>query len=235
MLSRSLMIFIATALTMFGGFTPRVHADGGEEMSTGHFVERYGGTVQEFDTDDSVVLSKSSVDEVKVFFETKHQNCDRVEAVFSQGLSAYHLIHVQIIQGVEQSLELVKLEERTSEENMHPALGELKGQVMMGKHSEAEFQALTEKYKHLKSAYFRQVADGQGGTISEGAQIYRTTYNQVHGNTKAEMREQAPASSQKAQSAELRQQMQAMKAKGDIAGMMQMAKGFKVLRRLMWN
>lgn len=46
---------------------------------------------------------------------------------------------------------------------MHPALGELKGHFLMGKHTDSEYQALEEKYKNLHLAYLGQFSGDKGG------------------------------------------------------------------------
>ena len=198
-------------------------ADGGKDFF-GHTVERYGNVAQAADTDETQFLTRDSVEVVREFFEQTKQNGDRVDPVEIKGKSAYSLVYAG--PEVQRPVLLVSFEEKNQDSNIHPALGELKAQAMMGRHSQDEYQALENRHKRLHLAYFREVDDGQGGMVSEGEKIYRATYDEVHGPTKAAMKAQSPSPSQKAEAAALRQQMQDMKAKGDLAGMMAMAQKF---------
>lgn len=217
-----MLVLYITGFVMCGGALQWARADGGKEFF-GHTVPRYGNVLQPVDTDETVFLTKDSVEEVRQFFESTRQNGDRVDPVEPTGSTAYQLVYAG--PEVQRPVLLVGFEEKKPDTNIHPALGELKAQVMMGKHSEQEYQLLENQYKRLHLSYFKDVDDGQGGVVSEGEKIYKETYAQVHGATKAAMK-QPPTQSQKSEAAALKQQMQEMKAKGDIAGMMQMAQKF---------
>lgn len=187
-------------------------------------LPKYGNAVQAVETDDTLFLTKDGVDMVREFFETNKQEGDRVEAAPAEGKQGFRMSFFKKISGREKSAPLVKVEEKTPDTNLHPALGELKAQAMMGKHSEAEYQALENKYKTLHLAYFRQVSDDQGGTVSEGEKIYRKAYHQAHGKDRSTAQtggeDQAAG---KAGAQDMKKKMQEMKAKGDIAGIMALA------------
>lgn len=223
MVRKVILILCITAIFVVLGHEKICFADGGSDFF-GHTVRRYDDVIQAVDTDETRFLTKDSVEDVRQFFEQTRQKGDRVDPVEHKGMSAYNLLYAG--PEVQRPMPLVSFEERDLDANIHPALGELKAQAMMGRHSVQEYEALENKYRRLHLAFFREVDDGQGGTVSEGEKIYRATYAQVHGPTKAALKSQAPDQSQKAEAAALKQQMQEMKAKGDIAGMMQMAGKF---------
>jgi hypothetical protein len=223
MVRKVILAICITGIVMVYGFEKSALADGGSDFF-GHTVRRYDNVIQPVDTDETRLLTKDSVEEVRRFFEQNRQKGDRIDPSDLKGMSAYNLVYAG--PEVQRPVLLVSFEERNPDSNIHPALGELKAQAMMGRHSMQEYEALENRYKRLHLAYFREVDDGQGGTVSEGKKIYRATYDQVHGATKAAMKSQTPDQSQKAEAAALKQQMQEMKAKGDIAGMMQMARKF---------
>jgi hypothetical protein len=202
-------------------------ADGGEEMPPPRSLPKYGNAVKVVETDDTLFLTKDSVDTVKKFFDTNKQDGDRVEESPADGSHGFQMSFFKKIGGREQSVPLARFEEKTQDTNLHPALGELKGQVLMDKHSEAEYQVLEDKYKALHLAYFRQVSDDRGRSVSEGEKIYRRAYNQAHGKDKSAVQalgEDHVAG--KAQAQDMKKKMQEMKAKGDIAGIAAMAQQF---------
>jgi len=224
MLRKVLLILCIVVTIMARGPETDAWADGGKEFF-GHTVQRYDNAVQAYATDETQFLTKDSVERVRQFFEQTRQNGDRVEPVVLKSKSAYRLVYAG--PELQRPVQLVSFEEKDNDANIHPALGELKAQVVMGRHSEGEYLALEKQYKRLHLAYFKEVDDGQGGTVPEGRKIYNATYAQVHGATKAAMQSQRPTQSRRAEAAELRRQMQDMKARGDIAGMMQKAKEFR--------
>jgi hypothetical protein len=202
-------------------------ADGGEEMPPPRSLPKYGNAVRAFETDDTLLLTKDSVGTVKEFFDTNKQDGDRVQESPAEGRRRFQMSFFKKIGDREQSVQLLEVEEKTPDTNLHPALGELKGQVLMGKHSEAEYQALEDKYKTLHLAYFRQVSDDQGRIVSEGEKIYRKAYNQAHGKDRSAVQTSgADQAAGKAEAQEMKKKMQEMKAKGDIAGMAALAQQF---------
>lgn len=223
MVRKVILVFCITGIVMVYGIHKSALADGGSDFF-GHTVRRYDNVMQAVETDETRFLTKDSVEDVRQFFEQTRQKGDRVDPVELKGMSAYNLVYAG--PEVQRPMLLVSFEERDPDANIHPALGELKAQAMMGRRPMQEYDALENRYRRLHLAFFREADDGRGGTVSEGEKIYRATYAQVHGPTKAAMKSQAPDQSQKAEAAALKQQMQEMKAKGDIAGMMQMARKF---------
>jgi hypothetical protein len=218
---------MAAGLLYIAGMSTFLYADGGEEMLPPRSLPRYGNAVKAVETDDTLLLTKDSVGEVKEFFDTNKQDGDRIEESPADGSHGFQMSFFKKIDGREKSIQLLEVEEKTPDDNLHPTLGELKAQVMMGKHSEAEYQALENKYKTLHLAYFRQVTDDQGRNISEGEKIYRKAYNQAHGKDRSAVQTGgADQAAGKAEAQEMKKKMQEMKAKGDIAGMAALAQQF---------
>jgi len=203
-----------------------LYADGGEEMLAPRALPKYANAVRSVETDDTVWLTRDGLEGVKKFYESAAGEGERMESAPSDsGGQGYQMRFYKKIGGEEKSLTLLRLEEKIEDRNLHPALGELKAQALMGKHSEAEYQALEKKYQKLSRAYFREVSDDQGGTVSEGEKIYRKAYNQAHGKDKAAVQEGMSDASGKAEAQDMRKKMQEMKARGDMAGMMALAQG----------
>lgn len=227
MFKTSAILFLIAGLIFVSGGSTRLYADmdAGEESITPHPLALYPGSVPVYDTDQRLLLTKDDVGMVKKFFEANKQEGDRVEPSNAENRQAFQVTFYKKIKNEEQSIQLLEFEEKAPDSDMHPALGELKAQAMMGKHSDAEYQILENKYKHLHLAFFRQVTDDQGQSISEGEKIYRKVYNQVHGNTNSGA-QTSQDQARKAQGQDLKKQMQEMKAKGDMAGMMQLAQKF---------
>ena len=191
-------------------------ADGGaEEILVARALPAYAKAVPVFPTDRRVVLTKDAPGAVKRFFDQRKQPGDR----FSDQGSGFTLSSQKA--GASMSISLVEVETKEANDDLHPALGELKAQSMMGRHSEAEYQALEAKYKRLSQAFFRQVED-EGKSVPEGELIYRKAYRQAHGASTAAVKDTKDPG-QKAKAQEMRKQMQAMKAKGDLAGIMKAA------------
>lgn len=207
-------------LSLFALAGTRLVADGGaEEFLTPRPLPLYTKAVPIVNTDRRVVLTKDAPDAVKRFFEPRKQPGDRLAGSASGFTLAAH----KTVGGADKSIALVEVETKEATDNLHPALGELKAQATMGRHSEAEYQALEAKYKRLSRAFFRLV-ENEGKSMSEGEVIYRKAYRQAHGTDTAAVKgTNDPAN--KAQAQEMRKQMQAMKAKGDLAGIMNMAQG----------
>jgi len=227
MMKKRLITTMMAGLIYIGCGSAMLFADGGEEMIAPRPMPKYGNVVKAFETDDTLLLTKDNLGTVKKFFEGKSEEGDRIEPLGSFGKQAFKISFYKKIDGKEKSVQLLEVEEKTPDNNLHPALGELKGQVMMGKHSEAELQTLEKKYKNLHLAYFRQVSDDQGGTVSEGEKIYRKAYNQVHGKDRSAVQTGgADQAAGKAEAQDMKKKMQEMEAKGDIAGMAAMAQQF---------
>jgi len=224
MLRKLLTILFISGLCYIIGGNRMLYADGDAagEVVVPHPMVMYPGAVQSVNTDSTAFLTKDNINVVKKFFETHKHNGDRMEPFQIDNTQGYIINYYAKIGGREQFTRIVEFETHLPDTNIHPAIGELKLQVAMGKHSEADYQTQEQKYKHLHLCFFRLVDDGQGGTISEGEKIYRKTYNQVHNQeTTSSLTGQDPA--KKAQAQDMRRQMQEMKAKGDLAGIMNMA------------
>lgn len=187
-----------------------------------HPISIYPGSVQEVSTDQTIRLTKDRFEEVRTYYEANKDPADRLEPFQQENENGIHVVFHKMIKGTEQTLVEVSFTSQPSNTDFHDALGELQAQVAMGKHSADEYQALSARYKEIHRAYFRQVDDGEGGTIDEGKMIYKKAYDEAHPKNQStgSVSEQAAG---KAKAQDMRKQMQAMKAKGDIAGIMQLA------------
>lgn len=196
-------------------------ADGGaEEILPPRPLPTYTKAVPVVATDRRVVLTKDAPTAVKRFFDQRKQPGDR----FDTSATGFTVTFHKDVGGTEKSVTLVEVETKEATGNLHPALGELKAQAVVGHHSEADYRALEAKYKRLSQAFFR-IVDNEGKSVSEGELIYRKAYRQAHEADAAAVKNTNDPS-QKAKAQEMRKQMQTMKAKGDLAGIMSAAQGF---------
>lgn len=149
------------------------------------------------------------------FFQEKAENETRTLALFQR----------QAACGKTRDVLALKISERTADNpNASQAFGALKAMTLLGQHSEAEYQQVLKRYGLTLKAYFRTVITPEGKSVDEGRLILDRCRKQ-----EAQQRGQTtPATAaNKQQSKEMRAQMQEMKARGDIAGMMQMAQQFQ--------
>ncbi|MDP2811145.1 MAG: hypothetical protein Q8O34_13450 [Rhodocyclaceae bacterium] len=199
-----------------------VQADEGREVIQVHPLSVYPGAVRMHSTDRTLLLSKDSLAKARPFYEANKKAGDRITPYQSEGEQGFRLTYHRTIEGKEQSVLEMQATERKSTTNLHPALGELMAQAMMGKRSMAEYKVLEGQYKSLDTAYYRFVDDGDGGSVDDGNQIYRKAYNRAHGKDKARAGD-SERSQGRAEAQERKRKMQELKAKGDYAGMVQFA------------
>lgn len=215
----ALSLFLILFGLCFG--VPTLFADGGDQVIVAHAITVYPESIQEVATDRTIRLTKDRFDVVKKFYESRKIAGDRLEPFKNGNETGINLVYHKAINGKDMSVLEVMFTAKIPDTNYHPALGELRAQVAMGKHSEAQYKVFYNKYKDLHLAYFRLVEDDQGRSASEGEVIYRKAYNAAH--PKLNKGSDSERAAGKAKSQELKKQMQDMKAKGDFAGMMQLA------------
>lgn len=199
-----------------------VSADEGAEVLIGHPIKVYPGCVQEFDSDQAILLTKSSFEDVKKFYEKNKIAGDKLKPFNTDTEKGIKVVYYKTLSGKVQSVQELEFTSRIPDTNIHDALGELKAQVLMGNHSEAEYNALENKYKNLHLAYFKQITDDEGRRTSEGKAIYIKARNTAHPKKISAGSDEEVAAG-KAKSQDMKKQMQALKAKGDFAGMMRLA------------
>lgn len=208
--------------------SPAVHADEAEVIQV-HPIEVYPGAVLEDVDHPAQMLTKDKLATVKQFFESHKQPEDRFEAFKETRTQGECLVFHDLIGNREETVEELRIIERIPDDDEpFDALGELKRLVVLGKHSEAEYQALEKQHKVLKSAFYRQVKDEKNEKIPEDEAIYRAASQQAHGeliNAKPTKEEKA---ADQARSKDIKQKMKALKAKGDFAGMMKLAQETKL-------
>lgn len=198
-------------------------ADEGSEVIQAHPMKVYSNAERRHAGDRNQLLTRDAIAVVRRFYETNPQAGDRIEPYQAEGEKGFQVVFHRTIEGKEQSVAELMVTERVPDGTiLHPALGELKGLVMKGLHSEDEFKAMEKQYKRLSAAFYRQVDDGEGGLVDEGERIYRQARDQAHAGEKFEV-DKTELAEGKAKAKELKKQMKALKAKGDIAGMMKLA------------
>ena len=194
----------------------------GDKVILAHPVTVYPGSIREVATERTIWLTKDKFADVKKYYETKKDPGDRLEPFRKENETGINLVLHKTINGQNQSVLEAQVSSRTPDSNFHKALRELQAQAAMGKHSQAEYQQLEEKYKDLHLAYFRQIEDADGRMISEGEVIYRKAWKEAHPKTKS-TDSAAEHTEGKARAQEQKRQMQELKTKGDIAETMQLA------------
>lgn len=128
--------------------------------------------------------------------------------------------------GTTRDVPALKISERTADNpNVSKAFTALKAMTLLGQHSEAEYQQTLSRHGSALKAYFRTVPAPDGQLIDEGRLILDRCRKEEAGQRGT----LAPATSadNKQQARELRARMQEMKARGDLAGMMQAAQQFQ--------
>ncbi len=224
---RHAMVFLAVGVICVAGMTVSAPADEGAGVIQPHLLAIYAPADLQDPPDRVRLLSKDPVAKVRKFYEAHLEAGDKIEELKNENERGFQLTFYQTVDGVPQSVQLLQVTEKAPGTIMHDALGELKGLVQKGLHTEAEFQAMEKQYRNLDVAYYRRVDNGQGGTDDEGERIYRLARDQAHGDEKFEV-DQDELAAGKAKAKELKKQMKALKAKGDIAGMMKLAQQSKL-------
>lgn len=219
---------LASALTLFLIMPLLGHADSGCEFAPPRSLKAHPASTS---AEEGQIppyrnrLSKESATEVRAFHVRQQQPGDSVQEQADGSERHFNLMQRQVVCGKSRDVLMLKISERTSENpNVSQAFTALKAMAMMGMHSEAEYQQAVAQYGATLKAYFRRVNSPDGGSADEG----RLILDKYHKQEKQQRGQSAPATSQdKQQAAELRSKMQEMKARGDIAGMMQMAQQFQ--------
>ncbi len=216
------LILAGSTLLIFSVTLLLADSDGKTDIILAHPITIYPGSVREISTDQTIRLTKDRFEQVRTYYEANKDSRDILEPFQQENENGMHVVFHQMIKGAEQTLVEVTFTAQLENTNFHDALGELQAQMAMGRHSGDELQELKAKYNDLHRAYFRQVDDGEGGTIDEGKMIYKKAYNEAHPE-KQSTNSASQQAAGKATAQDLRKQMQAMKARGDLAGIMQLA------------
>lgn len=225
------MIGLAVGVVAAFGMAGNARADAGVGVIQPHLLAVYAPADLQDPPDRTQMVSKDPVAKVKKYYEGRLEAGDKIEELQNANEHGFKLTFYQAVDGQPQSVQLLQVTEKLPEEGpgaiIHPALGELKGLVQKGLHTEAEYQEMEKQYQNLNLAYYRRVDDGEGGTDDEGERIYRQAKDKAHGGEKFEV-DQNELAAGKAKAKELKKQMKALKAKGDIAGMMKLAQQSKL-------
>lgn len=242
--------FILGAL--IAGLVPStLYADGGKEFVIAHAMPSYPGSVAVSDDDRSQRLSKDNLSLVESYFKGKMRPGDRIEPFTKGDSTGFCIVYAEQDGGRELKVNELcasqKLVPSTPQNQAfqqtiasagvtlskvdHPAYNEMTALVTKGMHTEAELRAAEQAYGEVATAYYRTVQDAQTGkSVNEGELIVKSAHKAAHPN-EAQLKEagkQNKASAEdKAAAQEVKRQMQELKAKGDIAGMMQLAQSRK--------
>lgn len=195
------------------------------EIIVSHPVALYPDAVPESDLSSTpdFYFTKKSIEEVKAFFDSGKQATDRFEPYSGHEAKGT----VLYMEKLGKRFDLVTITEKTGQEfYAGQALGQLQALATRGMHSESELREAENKYSKLKSSYFRKINDDNGHSKSESEIIYKKYLQIAHPDlekSKGQMEQSEDYKAGKAQAAEIKKQMKEMKAKGDIAGMMNLA------------
>jgi len=242
---------LVLCLLVTGFMPPSLYADGGKEFVTAHPMPTYPGSVPASETDRSHRLSKDSLDQVQSFFKARMQPGDRVEAFDKDNETGFCIVYAEKAgnreltalelcasrktkkavpknQAMEQTIAGAGVALRKVD---HPAFDEMAALVTKGLHAEAELRAAEKEYGEVTTSYFRTVRDPETGkSINEGDLIVQRAQKEAHPNQKqlkAAGKNNKVSAEDKAAAQDVKRQMQELKAKGDIAGMMQLAQSRK--------
>lgn len=237
---------------LIAGLVPStLHADGGKEFVIAHAMPSYPGSVAVSDDDHSQRLSKDNLSLVESFFKGKMRPGDRIEPFTKGDSTGFCIVYAEQDGGRElKTNELCASKKILASSPQgqafqqtiasagvalskvdHPAFNEMSALITRGMHTEAELRAAEQAYGEVVTAYYRTVQDAQTGKrVNEGELIVKRAHKAAHPN-EAQLKEagkQNKASAEdKAAAQEVKRQMQELKAKGDIAGMMQLAQSRK--------
>lgn len=206
------------------------HADGGcEFIPVAKPVKALAGSVAASDGMTPPYrhrLSKHGLADVRNAYASQLNSGDSFQEKAEGDARTLTLLQRQSACGQTRDVPALKISERTADNpNANQAFGALKAMTMLGQHSEAEYQQVLTRYGAAMKAYFRSVAAPDGQLVDEGRQILDRCRKQ---ETQQRGQQPAPATAaNKQQAGEMRAKMQEMKARGDIAGMMQMAQQFQ--------
>lgn len=242
--------FILCAL--IAGLVPStLYADGGKEFVMAHAMPSYPGSVAVSDDDHSQRLSRDNISLVESFYKGKMRPGDRIEPFTKGDSSGFCIIYAEKDGGRElKATELCASRKilASNPQNQafqqtiagagvtlskvdHPAFNEMSALIARGMHTEAELRAAEKQYGAVASAYYCIVQDAQTGkSTDEGELIVKRAHKAAHPNEaqlKAAGKQNKVSAEDKAAAQDVKRQMQELKAKGDIAGMMQLAQSRK--------
>lgn len=205
------------------------YADGGcEFIASARPVKAYPGSVAASDGMTPPIkqrLSKQGINSIRNAYNGQLQPGESLQEKADSEIRTLALIQRQSACGQTRDVVALKISERAAE-NPHAsqAFTALKAMTLMGQHSEAEYQQVVTQYGLALKAYFRSIAGPDGQLVDEGRLILDRCRKQ-----EAQQRGRfAPATSaDKQQASEMRAKMREMKARGDIAGIAEMAQQFQ--------
>jgi hypothetical protein len=205
-----------------------LRADEGEGILPPHPVDLYPGSVALDSRPDASFrtrLTKDRLETVRKFYDSRKIAGDRW-VTSTEGNQSVATLNTYKRSGQKEQaafeLELTGKDEYAGAS--YPGFIDLQAQVQMGRHTQEEYQALVKKYGGLYRAFFRRVLDDEGEAVGEDVGILRRAEQAAHPDSdKPKAPDAATQAAGKARAKDLKQRMQALKAKGDIAGMLRLA------------
>jgi hypothetical protein len=164
-------------------------------------------------------LTRDAAGAVRAYFEKFRRTSSIVEGTRDGEHSVSFIATVSIQGGPPAPLTLVSISERLPNSVVAAPFQQLQSLVGRYGHTQAEFDALAKRYGDVRRAYFREV-DTDDGPMPEGEAIFKKYELQIFGPD-----EDVPDSADDEKRAdELDKKMEALEAKGDIAGMAALAR-----------
>ena len=170
-------------------------------------------------------LSKEPLEEIRRAYESHGTAGDSYQERTDGDYRSFSVFQRQTACNQTRNVLALEISERIGDNpNVSHAFGALKSMVVMGMHSEEEYHDAEKRYGTALKAFFREVSAPDQSVADEGRLILE--------RCKREEKQQrtqfaTPSTSDRQQASDLRKKMQEMKARGDIAGMMQMAQQFQ--------
>ena len=172
-----------------------------------------------------VRLSKDRLEDIRRAYESGANPGDSFQEQSDAEYKTFSVFQRQTACNQTRNVLALKVSERVGDNpSVSQVFGALKAMVVMGMHSEDEYRDAEKRYGTALKAFFREVSAPDQAVADEGRLILERCRRE-----EKQQRSQfaAPSAGDRQQASDLRKKMQEMKARGDIAGMMQMAQQFQ--------
>lgn len=226
-----------------------VHADGGKEFVAAHPMPLYQNSVPVSDSDRSHRLSKDSLEKVRGFFKAHMRPGDKMEQFNRDNETGFCITRAEqdgsggrelTAREVCASKKTVSAQQSQAVDQLvadsgvalckvdHEAFGAMSALVAKGRHSADELRAAEKEYGAVATSYYRMVDDPKKGSMDEGKLILQRAQEEERisspQNPYANLSTEDKAG-RKAAAEDMKRRMQELKARGDMAGMAQLAMG----------
>lgn len=172
-----------------------------------------------------VRLSRERLEDIRRAYESGANAGDSYQEQSDAEYKTLSIFQRQTACNQTRNVLALKVRERIGENpNASQAFGALKAMVVMGMHSEDEYRDVEKRYGTALKAFFREV-NATDQAVADEARLILERCRREEKQQRSQFA--APTAGDRQQAADLRKKMQEMKARGDIAGMMQMAQQFQ--------